>query len=174
MQNDELSSAAATRQSAQPIQWFLMSRLRFLLACLVMLAIPLQGLAAASMLFCSGGMGHHAKQVAPVAGHANKGAQADATGHDHSKHAHAGVIQSHTSLDKGLDKAQSADSQVSAKTSPSAAHTCNVCSACCHSAAISESTATLAVTLAPQADLNEPSALVVSRPAVVPDKPPRA
>ena len=130
----------------------LMSRIRLLFAWLVLAAIPLQGFAAASMLYCGMGPRHEAVaqvQVAP-AGH-----------HDHASHSHGQVVK--------VEKTADGKSQL-----PDASHKCGVCASCCHSAAIIESVRVLAIAPLPQA---EAAALLVPihpRPSQVPDKPPRA
>lgn len=141
-----------------------MSRFRTLLAWLVMAAIPLQGLAAASMLFC--GMGAHhapAQQVVAVTSVSAVHVSNEATGeHDHSKHSHAAAEQPKKSVDTSGTKL------------PDASHKCGVCASCCHSVAIAEFPQLLAFAAAPQADLVEPFVLIQARPSPVPDKPPRA
>jgi hypothetical protein len=175
-QNAKSTSASAPHRNTASIQSHRMFRFRFLLACLVMLAIPLQGFAAASMLCCSGDMVNDSgKQVRSE--FSENGMRTDearahpqAYVHDHSTHVHSGVTQQQQSS----EKAQVVSTpQVTAKTLLTGTHTCNVCSACCQSAAISESMVSHPVAPIPQADLIEPAVLLVSRPAVVPDKPPR-
>ena len=130
-----------------------MSRFRLFLAWLVLAAIPLQGLAAASMLFC--GMGeHHAPAV--TAKH-DVGAE-----HDHSGHGHAAEIQ----LEKAADD--------TGKDLPDAAHKCPVCASCCNIVGITELPQLAAMTPAPRAEAAEPFVLIHARPSPVPDKPPRA
>lgn len=140
-----------------------MSRFRTLLVWLVMAAIPLQGLAAASMLFC--GMGAHhapAQQIAAVKHmKAMQAADGATGGHDHSKHGHAAAEQPEKSID-------TSNTQL-----PDASHKCGVCASCCHSIAIAEFPQLVAFAPAPQADLVEPFVLIQARPSPVPDKPPR-
>lgn len=135
-----------------------MTRLRLLLACLVMLAIPLQGFAAATMLFCAPGAPHHAA--------ASGGGTHGAAGHDHAAHSHAPSQASQQAAQDAVDAAH--------LTAADAAHACSVCAACCHSVAISDATALRAVAPPPQFHRTEAPVAVVSRPAVVPEKPPRA
>lgn len=130
-----------------------MSRFRLFIAGLVLAAIPFQGFAAASMLFC--GMGeHHAPAV--VAKHDMAG------GHDHSQHHHAAEVQ----LEKTADD--------TGKTLPDTSHKCPVCASCCNSVAITEFPQLAAFAPAPQAESAEPFVLIHARPSQVPDKPPRA
>ena len=136
-----------------------MSRFRFLLLWLVMAAIPLQGLAAASMLYC--GMGAHDVSAQSAVVHGDKTTSATASGeNDHSKHGHAEV-----SVKKSADN--------SGSKLPDASHKCGVCASCCHSAAIAEFPRLVAFAPLPQAELAEPFVLIHARPSQVPDKPPR-
>jgi hypothetical protein len=133
-----------------------MIRLRILFAWLLMAAIPLQGFAAASMLFCGKGaqqQGYAATQVA-----------ADSTHHDHAMHGHAGG---------GHHQAKSADT-APAEAPAATSHKCSVCSACCNSMAIIGTGPILAIAPAPQSELAEPLVLIQTLPSPVPDKPPRA
>lgn len=131
-----------------------MLRIRLLFAWLVLAAIPLQGFAAASMLFC--GMGTRHEAVATV------GVQVAMAGHqDHSAHAHATAVK--------VVKAAGGKAAL-----PDSSHKCGVCAACCHSAAITETVAVLAIAPLPHVKAIAP--LVAIQPPVspVPDKPPRA
>jgi hypothetical protein len=124
-------------------------RLRLFLMWLLMAAIPLQGLAAASMLFCAAAT-HDAKvQASHVSA---------SVWHDHSSHVHAGPVAKQTA---GLDKA------------PDATHECGLCAACCHSIAVTEPPAIAARVLELRIDLLDPFLLIASQPSSIPDKPPR-
>jgi hypothetical protein len=139
-----------------------MSRFRTLLAWLIMAAIPLQGLAAASMLFCGMGAHHAPSQQVGSMKQAPVHVADKATGeHDHSAHSHAAPEQAKKSADTSTGKL------------PDASHKCGVCASCCHSVAIAEFPALVAFATAPQADLVEPFVLIQARPSPVPDKPPR-
>lgn len=137
-----------------------MQRIRILLVWLVMAAIPLQGLAAASMLFCGAGAKGVAVQTATD--HDHTPAAGSTAAHDHSMHAHS--------------QAQAENSGDSADHSqmPDAAHKCGVCASCCHAAAITQLPQRLVFTAGPQAVMDEPFVLIFARPSQVPDKPPRA
>ena len=138
-----------------------MSRFRLFLAWLIVAAIPLQGLAASSMLFCGMG-GHHAPaQVAAAEPDIDSRGSTASAGHDHSKHSHAGDVQAKKTDDAG-------------KKLPGAAHKCAVCASCCSIVAITEFPALVAFAPVPQAELAEPFVLIRARPSQVPDKPPRA
>jgi hypothetical protein len=138
-----------------------MSRFRLFLAWLIVAAIPLQGLAASSMLFC--GMGQHHAPTQPVAPQADMDARGNtaSAGHDHSKHSHVSDGQA-----KKTDNA--------GKKLPGTAHKCAVCASCCNIVAITEFPTLVAFAPVPQAELAEPFVLIHARPSQVPDKPPRA
>jgi hypothetical protein len=141
-----------------------MSRLRLLLAWLLMAALPLQGFAAASMLFCGNESQHaHAQALTVGASGADEAwsglhgaGQHDRAGHQHasSKHPQHG--------------------EKSAHSMPDATHKCSVCAACCNCVALVSTAHALALAPAPQADLAEPFVHINARPSPVPDKPPRA
>jgi hypothetical protein len=129
---------------------------RLVVACLMMIALPLQGLAAASMLFCGTGQAQHA---------AISSSDARASvGHDHAAHMHS-AEQTHA------DAHQVQEGKPGSL--PDAGHKCGVCAACCHGAAIAGFSATPLVPPPPQANLAEPFVLIHARAASVPDKPPR-
>ena len=132
-----------------------MHRFRLLLAWLVMAAIPLQGLAATSALMCGPGVHGGGVQTANVQHGHGDGQQAQA------EHSHATQVEQKTGDD--ADQAAAA-----------VPHKCGVCAFCCHSVAIAEMPRLVAVTPAPQTAWAEPSVMIHSRAAQVPDKPPRA
>lgn len=143
-----------------------MSRLRLLLAWLLMAALPLQGFAAASMLFCGDESQHTHAQAPTVAVSLADEALPDLHGagqHDHAGHQHAGSQHQHQQLETK-----------SAHGMPDATHKCSVCAACCNCVALVGMTHTPVLAPAPQADLAEPFVLINARPSPVPDKPPRA
>ena len=96
-----------------------MRRFRLFLAWLLLAAIPLQGMAAASMLFC-GSQAHEA--AAAAHGHDSAHDHGDVASHVHGD-AHDGATVGHTDV------------------------TCSVCASCCSGAAISEAAAIVAVRL---------------------------
>lgn len=140
--------------------------LRFLLACIVMFAVPVQGFASTTMLLCGDGAGHHASvtEVATSLPSSTFG------GHDHTKHGH-GTHNVHVSDLKVGDTGGPSDLKAS---SSNASHKCGACASCCHLVAISETAQTVFAVPLPQSALTPPSAHVASLPAIVPDKPPRA
>jgi hypothetical protein len=127
-----------------------MARLWVLLTWLVMAALPVQGFAAASMLFCAAATGDSKvewTQAVPSSHHARDG------------HSHA--------TDPAAKDVQGSGSSVDA------AHECALCASCCHSVAITEFPM-VAVTAAPRAEPADVSVSMPSRASPVPDKPPRA
>lgn len=138
------------------------------LGWLLLLALPLQGLAAASMLHCGSGQGSAAEsRTAPGPQHHSRhGDQAAAAPQDPS-HQHAGH---HHAVDGAVNEA---GHPADAGAMPDAGHKCSVCATCCHSAAVSDTARIPANAAAPQAVRVEPLVAVQSRPGSVPDKPPR-
>jgi hypothetical protein len=138
-----------------------MLRLRLILAWLVMAAIPLQGWAAAAMLFCGPApqAAMHAKAHAAKADVSHQGLHA---GH-HDMHAEHAQHQ----MDSG-------DAGDGAQPVADSGHTCSVCAACSHGVALAQTLRWPAVASPPAADIAEPLAAVLARPSPVPDKPPRA
>ena len=130
-----------------------MLRFRHLLLCLMMLALPLQGFAAASMLFCGMGTGHDARAV-QLEMRSSHLQIADVMGERHE----------HGSQPAPADQKQLPDST----------HKCGVCAACCSVIAIADFPPTLEVQPSPKADLAEPFVLIYAVPSRLPDKPPRA
>lgn len=134
-----------------------MSIFRLLVAWLVLAALPLQGVAAASMLFCG---------QAATAGAAVDEAHA---GHDHGHHAaaaahdgHAADAVDHGSVDHGAADHGDPD------------HKCPVCGGLCHAVAIPETAPVLPWADAPSADLPQPGVPALTRAPPRPHKPPRA
>lgn len=159
-----------------------MSIVRLIVTWLVMAALPLQGLAAASMLFCDqanhstiserqaahdhGSHGHgHGHQASSSAS-----GQQDA-GHDHASHDHGGQggLGDAGPDMQGKHSAQSAD-----KGSTVDDHACPICASCCNLVALSEPLSLGSAADLPTAQpLHEP-ARVITRDSPTPDKPPRA
>ena len=137
-----------------------MSRIRLFLAWLIMAAIPLQGLAAASMLFC--GPNHAPAPVAVVQQERHGHDGAASVQHDHAKHVDAGEVQPKKAGDNA------------GKKLPDASHKCGICASCCNSVAIAAFPELVAFAPVPQAELAELFVLIHAPPSQVPDKPPRA
>lgn len=129
-----------------------MSHLRFVLAWFIMLALPLQGLASATMVFCAGE--HH-------------GTAALQEAHEHPSHdrsAHPHPVDS--------DQAN-ADHARSSQALPDANHKCGVCASCCHSVAVTQGRASSGLVALERPHLTEFFLRIDTAPAEVPDKPPR-
>jgi hypothetical protein len=135
------------------------SRFRHLLLCLLMLALPLQGFAAAAMLYCGVGASSHSHSET-TDGHHHAAAGALESGHDHSMGSQAADV--------------TADAPGVQKQLPDGSHKCGVCSACCSGVAISGSPLAVEVQSPPKADLVEPFVLIYAVPSRLPEKPPRA
>jgi len=128
-----------------------------------MAALPLQGLAAVSMLLCSG-TASKVMQM-PDAGHGQGLDSAGATSHDH----HA------MSADHGMqDHAAHAQSASEPHDHGAASHECGICGAGCHSVAIAPSADALHLSSVPQGPAATPIPQVHTRTTPVPDRPPRA
>ncbi len=136
-----------------------MQRLRLFLACLVLLALPLQGALAASMRLClpagqpaTASAGHHADH--------------HAAHHAHSAPATASQAQG--------PAAELADGGLAAAAESDLHHTCDICAACGHAAALPAATARVASPSGVQAHPALAPARIDTRGLPVPDKPPRA
>lgn len=138
-----------------------MIRLRSLFIWLVVLALPLQGLAAVTMVLC-GSAPHHTFVAAEVDSAA--ASVASTAGHDHTQHDHAAALSSGDAggLPDGLGK-----------TTP-LNHKCGVCASCCHSIAISSSPVTVSAQPLPAADMAEPFVVIHAVPPQALERPPRA
>ena len=138
-----------------------MLRFRHLLLCLMMLALPLQGFAAASMLFCglrSSAQGQSGPQLAATHHH---GADAGrAAQHDHSKHGKAVKLVK--------------QSPETVKQLPDSSHTCGVCASCCNLVVLAEFPWTVQAQALPHAELPEPFVQIRAVPSRLLEKPPRA
>lgn len=130
-----------------------MSRLfRIALACLLALALPVQGQAAYSMRFCGPS---HDEAIAAAAAH-------DQAQHDHAQH---GQVQHEFVQDQ---------SSATAHADKSPAHgKCSACAACCGVAAIPPSPLSLAVVPVTSAYDSAPAPLRVGRNASGLERPPK-
>ena len=128
-----------------------------------MAALPLQGFAAASMLFCGMGAQHQSASTA-VAPHDHAAMLGQATvGHVHAK----AIGAAHGALPQTQHATQH-------DTHHATQHKCSICAACCSGVALIGLQQSMAVATAAQSELAEPLVLIHTRPAPVPDKPPRA
>ena len=133
-----------------------MSRLCAFLLWLLMLAVPLQGYAAASMAFCG---------PVPVV------AAASASGHDHAAHGHDPHAQ--PADDGSATQAHQAQQTHHADDDSTTLHKCGTCGAC-HASALTSSIEPVVFRALPQADLADPFDALTTVPPRLLDKPPRA
>ncbi len=142
-----------------------MVRLRWFLVCLVLLALPLQGALAASMGLClpagqpvavSAGPGHAADPAAVHHHHA-----ADGAGMNHALGGAGDTADAHAGLPDVPD-------------GPDLQHTCDLCAACGHAAALPAGTTPVAASTGVVAHPALAPARIDTRGLPVPDKPPRA
>lgn len=131
----------------------MLKRLRIILVCLLALALPVQGFAAATMLFCAGGH-HHGSEVSAGGVGTLNSSQGDITVHQHSPgtpaHEHAdghphgdvGDLDQHDHLatvqsDAGHDHQHaSGDTHAHGKSLSKPDGKCSACAACCTSVAL--------------------------------------
>jgi hypothetical protein len=135
---------------------------RLILMWVMVAAIPLQGIAASSMLFCAPGPHHAQLQAAEVAPHAHP---AGTGSHEHV------VKKVQAKVESGSDFKQAQPSVIAAL--PDAGHKCGVCASCCHSLAITESPRAAQFGEPAPLRWSEAFVLIHSPPAQVPEKPPR-
>lgn len=126
-----------------------------------MLAVPLQGLAAASMLFC----GVPAGQTAVGHHHLAKGKDAHRHGPGDAAHTHNASVASTDAIQ--------IDSPDGVKQS-AGAHKCSVCAACSHSIGITGPVSMLSVATAPHSEPAAVPDVMHSHSTRVDDKPPRS
>jgi hypothetical protein len=136
-----------------------MFRLRVFLMWLMMLAVPLQGYAAASMALC--GAQQTGARATMADSHAGQPAHAAVA--DHASHHH-----------------HEAAAEAGPDDGPNASHThgdgvakCSTCVAC-HAVALTVGVQLALLHALPQADLAEPASAMAKFASDVPDKPPRA
>ncbi|MGJ7507203.1 hypothetical protein [Variovorax sp. GT1P44] len=135
-----------------------MSRVRMFLMWLMMLAVPFQGYAAASMALC---------------GAQQPGAAVAMADHPGAHSAHAGMSD-HTAHHH--DAAPQAEPDTGTNTAHPHGDGVAKCSTCvaCHAVALTDSIQVALLHALPQADLAEPASAMAKRATGVPDKPPRA
>lgn len=147
-----------------------MLRFRLILAWLLLAALPLQGWAAATMLFCG-----PAQRVAVVAKAQSVADSASLHGMNAVHHdVQAAHAHHHAGTDHHVDTGDVGSAHDGAKTTGEGSHTCGVCAACCHGVALAQTQHGAATAVAPGADIAEPLVAVLARPTSVLDKPPRA
>jgi hypothetical protein len=147
-----------------------MSLLRLVVAWLLMAALPLQGMAAASMLFCGAPA---AARVAQTASHQGHHASMGMSAHDHSAHGHEGMHASHGQQAAGAEVDQMASHAPEVGGDAAQSHSCPVCAACSQAQAVGGSESLPLAAPAPSAEPSQPPVRVSSRSLTLPDKPPR-
>ena len=135
---------------------------RLFVAWLIVAALPLQGIASASMLLCG------QPPAAEAAVHEDAAAHADHHGHAHASHALPDEADAQPALAAAADESQASASH------DHHGHSCSICASCCHVLAMTETVAPLVPSELPSAALAQPSAPVTTRASPLPDKPPRA
>jgi cytochrome c553 len=137
-----------------------MLNLRAILLWLMMLAVPLQGYAAAAMAFCAPAAAHSGSSTIVV--------------HDHSGHDHSTLdAQHHHSSAGSNDNADRHDAPEAHDEASDASHKCGNC-ATCHAVGMMPTLNTPILHGLPQADLAEPLRAMATVSPSVPHKPPRA
>ena len=140
-----------------------MSRMvRMLLIWLLALALPAQGVIAATMVFC--GPNHHDRAAAAAVAH---DADAAHQPHDFAAQAH------HEAADKQAESTASDEIATPGKFAQSDMQKCSVCASCCSAAAIHDTVAKLPVFEPVAADFAALAPAVEPFAADGPDRPPR-
>ncbi len=149
-----------------------MNPFRVLCLWLLMVALPLQGLAAASMQHCVGNSGRVAAVAAP--------ASATMGGHLHAHAGHENAEHHAVSYSMSAASAFASDAHLpggqadGAPESQTPGHKCAMCAFCGHAVALNQVPAPLEFGNPAHASPPEPSVLIPAIAALVPDKPPRA
>jgi hypothetical protein len=136
------------------------SLIRTLCVWLLVLAVPAQNVAAATMAFC--GPAHHAGAPALVHEHAHHGTNV-ASAHEHHEMAAQG--------DDGASA--SVDDATPAKASSAGQHTCSACASCCSAGAIFDTVLAVPAPIVAPAVFPTVVASVDPFAAAGPDRPPR-
>ena len=136
-----------------------MLRFRTLLLWLMMLALPIQGFAAASMLLCGVGASNlpNPVLVSPAMEH----------------HAADDSFVQHKHFSRMGMSDTSAQSPHVQKHFTDATHKCGICTACCSAVWIHDLPVSAAFTAPPPADLAEPVVSIRIVTSRLPEKPPR-
>ncbi len=143
--------------------------LRRLLACLLLVALPWQGVAAAAMVLCG--------PVTPAAaahdGTHGGAAMHPAPGAEHAMH-HGHGDDHHALNAPHAPHAQEGSADMGQGLQAEAGHHCGACSLCGHALALPGTPVTLQSPLPPQGPVAGAWLRPDSRVAPLPDKPPRA
>lgn len=150
-----------------------MSALRSFCLWMLMLALPLQGFAAASMRFCG------TKAPPPALAGMQQAAAHDPlahSGHQHAAHhgRAAGATEAAVQQASPATKAQAGMPALDTRANDPLTHKCTLCAGCCHAMALLEFFKPLEFGPLAHADLAEPLVLIQAMPVRVPEKPPRA
>jgi len=131
-----------------------------------MAALPLQGLAAASMIFC--GAEISVASLASGDGDASyaHGEAAPAGAHDHAAHGHGSQGHAKSDSDASAGKAAQADQDQQG-------HVCALCASCCQVIALGGFEPLAQTSAAPGKEPTSPLVRIATRAATVLDKPPR-
>ena len=142
---------------AEPLRYTeaMVRRVRTFLIWLLALALPAQGVMAATMVFC--GPNHH-DRAASVAAAAHE----DGAAHSH-----------HASSDKQAEVPTSNEAAAPDKAAQAGMQKCSVCASCCSAAAIPEAVPKLPVLEPGAADFAAPASAVEPFAADGPERPPR-
>lgn len=131
---------------------------------LMMLAIPVQGFAAASMLYCGMGAAHQHVQTEAALGSPNMARPASHM--NHSADVTDGKV---AGLTEPGDKAHGLSGKL-----PDSAHKCGVCAACCNLIGLAQTPSLLAPTISPPAQYLEPLAQFYAASLRLLERPPRS
>lgn len=132
-----------------------------------MAALPLQGMAAASMLFCGS---QAVVRVAQAASHHGHHGSPGMSSHDHASRGHG--LPAHAAAQVDADEGVSHSPAASGDASQS--HSCPICASCSQSQAVGGFASLPLASPAPSAEPSQPPVRVSSRTLTFPDKPPRA
>lgn len=131
---------------------------------LMMLAVPVQGFAAASMLYCGMGTEHGAMESQSMPASHHMAAQAVHMDHgEDSIHDKVGLV------DGQADQAHDMSGKV-----PDSTHKCGVCAACCNLIGIAEFPSLMTSAISPPAQYLEPLAQSYAAPLRLLERPPRS
>ncbi|TWO70045.1 hypothetical protein FN976_17040 [Caenimonas sedimenti] len=132
-----------------------------------MAALPLQGMAAASMLFCGS---QAAARVAQTASHQGHHASMNKAGHDHAAHGHAAPQVEAAQV----EAAQADGAAPAADNGSQQSHSCPICASCSQAQAVGGFSSLPPALPASSAEPSQPAVRVSSQTPTLPDKPPRA
>ena len=143
-----------------------MSRFRLFLACLLLAALPLQGMAAASMLFCGS---QSAARVAQAASHHGHQASMRMAAHNHDSHGHGADSSLHgqAAFDSDAPSGDTGDE------GSGQSHACPVCASCAQAQAVGGFELLRLPLAAPSEPPRQAHVRVSTRTLSLPDKPPR-